>query len=153
MRSLPALALLAVTPAVLPVQAFGQAASVADLKGRWQLKPVIVRKHCYVDRRAGFIRIGKAVGDETYSATAWIRFLRQPTGKPGCKAEYRDVHDIMELEISTYGERGTTNRYVVRFRKSLRHRAYPNQTWIYLGGQLRGIDPGDGANLTIVRRG
>lgn len=151
MRLLPTVAALIAVATPLP--AVAQAASVADLKGRWLLEPVIVKKHCYIDRRTGFIKIGIAAGDETYSATAWIRFLRQPTGKPGCKETYDDVHDVIRLEISTYGERGTTNRYVVRFRHSLRQRVYPNQTWLYTDGKLHGIDPKDGVSLTMVRRG
>lgn len=133
-------------------QVLAQAASVADLRGRWQLLPVITKKHCYIDRQVGFIAIGTAVGDETYSARAWLRFIRQPTGKPGCKEVYSDVHDVVALEVSTFGERGTTNRYVVRFRTSLRLRAYPNQTWRYVGGKLRRVGPDGTVQATMVRR-
>jgi len=133
-------------------QVHAQAASVSDLRGRWQLLPVIAKKYCYTDRQVGFINIGTASGDETYSAVAWFRFIRQPSGKPGCKAVYSDVHEVVALEISAYGERGTTNRYIVMFGKSLRQRIYPNQTWLFVNGKLHGVKPDGTFQSTMVRR-
>jgi len=145
-----------ITLASLPVvgsgTALAQAASVADLKGRWMIEPVIVKKHCYTDRRTGFITIGKAIGDESFSAKAWIRFIRQPTGKPGCKAKRQDVHDVVDMAISTYGENGTTNRYAVRVRHSIRHRSYVQQTWVYRGGKLHRLGTDGKIQATLVRR-